>query len=53
MLQEIDHVGYVRQAIGAASLNYFDEILHSNLLKDSEVGLSHLFSWAIMVITIF
>ncbi|GJX61656.1 hypothetical protein Tco_0294556 [Tanacetum coccineum] len=36
VLMEIDHVGYVRQAIGAASLNYFDEILHSNLLKDSE-----------------
>ncbi|XP_071717637.1 uncharacterized protein [Rutidosis leptorrhynchoides] len=36
VLMEIDHVGYVRQAIGAASLNYFHEILHSNLLKDSE-----------------
>ncbi|XP_021988826.1 uncharacterized protein LOC110885447 isoform X1 [Helianthus annuus] len=34
--QETDHVGYVRQAIRAASLNYFDEILQSDLLKDSE-----------------
>lgn len=36
VLMEIDHVGYVQQAFGAASLTYFDEILHSNLLKDSE-----------------
>ncbi|MFS7891820.1 putative nucleoporin [Helianthus anomalus] len=36
LITETDHVGYVRQAIRAASLNYFDEILHSNLLKDSE-----------------
>ncbi|KAL4585015.1 hypothetical protein LXL04_009628 [Taraxacum kok-saghyz] len=36
ILMEIDHAGYVRQAFGAASLTYFDEILHSNLLKDSE-----------------
>ncbi|KVH88159.1 hypothetical protein Ccrd_024450 [Cynara cardunculus var. scolymus] len=36
VLMEIDHVGYVRQAFGAASLNYFDEILHSNFLKDLE-----------------
>ncbi|KAL8188648.1 hypothetical protein R6Q57_029668 [Mikania cordata] len=36
MVMETDHVGYVGQAIRAASLNYFDEILHSNLLKDSE-----------------
>lgn len=36
VLMEIDHVGYVRQAFGAASLNYFEEILHSNLLKDLE-----------------
>ncbi|KAK9070882.1 hypothetical protein SSX86_009450 [Deinandra increscens subsp. villosa] len=36
MVMETDHVGYVRQAIRAASLNYFDEILHSSLLKDSE-----------------
>ncbi|CAH1423389.1 unnamed protein product [Lactuca virosa] len=36
VLMEIDHVGYVRQAFGAASLSYFDEILHSDLLKDSE-----------------
>ncbi|KAL4557411.1 hypothetical protein LXL04_035588 [Taraxacum kok-saghyz] len=34
--QKIDHAGYVRQAFGAASLTYFDDILHSNLLKDSE-----------------
>ncbi|KAJ0513739.1 putative nucleoporin [Helianthus annuus] len=36
MITETDHVGYVRQAIRAASLNYFDEILQSDLLKDSE-----------------
>ncbi|KAI3804009.1 hypothetical protein L1987_32177 [Smallanthus sonchifolius] len=36
VVMETDHVGYVRQAIRAASLNYFDEILHSDLLKDSE-----------------
>nr|XP_043624466.1 uncharacterized protein LOC122596031 [Erigeron canadensis] len=36
VLMEIDHTGYVRQAIGAASLNYFHEILNSSILKDSE-----------------
>ncbi|KAK3028660.1 hypothetical protein RJ639_037840 [Escallonia herrerae] len=36
VLMEISHVGYVRQAFEAASLNYFLEILQSSVLKDSE-----------------
>ena len=35
--QEIDHVGYVRQAFDSAAFNYFLDILHSDLLKESEV----------------
>ncbi|VVB09622.1 unnamed protein product [Arabis nemorensis] len=33
-LMEIDHVSYVHQAFEAASLNYFLEILQSNVLSD-------------------
>ncbi|KAL5788807.1 hypothetical protein ACOSP7_005756 [Xanthoceras sorbifolium] len=36
VLMEIDHVGYVRQAFEAESLSYFLEILHSDLLKESD-----------------
>ncbi|KAB1207586.1 hypothetical protein CJ030_MR7G022888 [Morella rubra] len=36
VLMEIDHVGYVRQAFEAASLNYFLEILQSDILKESD-----------------
>ncbi|KAK3195082.1 hypothetical protein Dsin_026392 [Dipteronia sinensis] len=36
VLMEIDHVGYVRQAFEAASLSYFLEILHSDLLEESD-----------------
>ncbi|XP_022947489.1 uncharacterized protein LOC111451342 [Cucurbita moschata] len=35
-LLEIDHVGYVRQAFDSAAFNYFLDILHSDLLKESE-----------------
>ena len=38
ILQEIDHVGYVRQAFEAASLRYFLEILQSDLLNESDVS---------------
>ncbi|TYJ99583.1 nucleoporin NUP188-like protein isoform X2 [Cucumis melo var. makuwa] len=37
VLLEIDHVGYVRQAFDSAAFNYFLDILHSDLLKESEV----------------
>ncbi|GMY05519.1 nucleoporin like [Fagus crenata] len=36
VLMEIDHVGYVRQAFGAASLYYFLEIVQSDILKESD-----------------
>lgn len=36
VLLEIDHVGYVRQAFDSAAFNYFLDILHSDLLKESE-----------------
>eukprot|EP00257_Ricinus_communis_P020943 XP_015580313.1 uncharacterized protein LOC8265348 isoform X1 [Ricinus communis] len=36
VLMEIDHVGYLRQAFESASLNYFLEILDSDLLKESD-----------------
>ncbi|KAA8536013.1 hypothetical protein F0562_028491 [Nyssa sinensis] len=36
VLMEIDHVGYVHQAFEVSSLNYFLEILQSNILKDSD-----------------
>lgn len=36
VLMEIDHVGYVRQAFEAASLNYFLEIVQSDILKESD-----------------
>lgn len=36
VLTEIDHVGYVRQAFEAASLNCFFEILQSDLLKETD-----------------
>ncbi|GFY83689.1 nucleoporin [Actinidia rufa] len=36
ILMDIDHVGYVRQAFEAESLNYFLEILQSDILKDSD-----------------
>ncbi|KAL4616065.1 hypothetical protein ACB092_07G172100 [Castanea dentata] len=36
VLMEIDHVGYVRQAFEAESLNYFLEILQSDILKESD-----------------
>ncbi|XP_022146238.1 uncharacterized protein LOC111015501 isoform X2 [Momordica charantia] len=36
VLPEIDHVGYVRQAFDSAAFNYFLDILHSDLLKESE-----------------
>lgn len=42
--QEIDHGNYARQAIEAASLCYFLEILESNILKESEVTLKVLTS---------
>ncbi|KAI3989451.1 hypothetical protein MKX01_022726 [Papaver californicum] len=35
-LEEVDHVGYVSQAFEAAPLNYLLEILHNDLLKDSD-----------------
>ncbi|XP_026395785.1 uncharacterized protein LOC113290379 isoform X2 [Papaver somniferum] len=35
-LAEVDHVGYVSQAFEAAPLNYLLEILHNDLLKDSD-----------------
>lgn len=38
MFQEIDHVGYVRQAFEVASLTYFAEILQSVVLKESDVS---------------
>ena len=38
-VQEIDHVGYVRQAFEADSLSLFLEILQSDVLKDSDVSL--------------
>ncbi|KAL3515020.1 hypothetical protein ACH5RR_021922 [Cinchona calisaya] len=34
VLMEMDHVNYVRQAIEAASMNYFHEILESNIWKE-------------------
>ncbi|XP_057965187.1 uncharacterized protein LOC131155793 [Malania oleifera] len=37
LLMEIDHIGYVRQAFEAASLNNFLEILQSDVLKDFDV----------------
>lgn len=36
--QEIDHVGYVRQAFEAAPLNYIIEILHNDILRESDVS---------------
>ncbi|CAA0807688.1 Protein of unknown function (DUF3414 [Striga hermonthica] len=36
LLMEIDHVGYVRQAFEASSLEYFLEILQSDTLKYSD-----------------
>lgn len=36
--QEIDHIGYVRQAMEASSLGYFLEILESDTLKYSDVS---------------
>lgn len=36
VLMEIDHVAYVRQAFEAASLSYFQEILQSDILKESD-----------------
>ncbi|KAL3843385.1 hypothetical protein ACJIZ3_000788 [Penstemon smallii] len=36
LLLEIDHIGYVRQAFEASSLDYFLEILQSDTLKDSD-----------------
>ncbi|XP_055961923.1 uncharacterized protein LOC126683413 isoform X2 [Mercurialis annua] len=36
VLMEIDHVGYLRQAFESASLNYFVDILDSDLLKESD-----------------
>lgn len=36
--QEIDHIGYVRQAMAASSLGYFLEILESDTLKYSDVS---------------
>lgn len=36
--QEMDHVNYVRQAIEAASLSYFLEILESNIWKELDVS---------------
>lgn len=42
VFQDIDHVGYVRQAFEAASLSYFLELLQSDILKDSDVSYSQL-----------
>lgn len=36
--QDIDHVGYVRQAFEVSSLSYFLEILQSDILKDTDVS---------------
>lgn len=36
--QEIDHIGYVRQAMEASSLGYFLEILESDTFKYSDVS---------------
>lgn len=36
--QDIDHVGYVRQAFQAASLNYIQEVLQNDILRESEVS---------------
>lgn len=38
LCQEIDHIGYVRQAFEVSSLSYFLEILESATLKDSDVS---------------
>lgn len=38
-LQDIDHVGYVRQAFEASSFNCFLEILESDLFNESDVSL--------------
>lgn len=37
-LQEIDHIGYVRQAMEASSLGYFLDILESDTFKYSDVS---------------
>lgn len=41
-IQEIDHIGYVRQAFEAGSLRYCLEILQCDILKDHDVRLSYL-----------
>ncbi|KAG6410877.1 hypothetical protein SASPL_128950 [Salvia splendens] len=38
MLMEIDHIGYVRQAMEASSLRYFLDILESDTFKYSDVS---------------
>ncbi|XP_062098692.1 uncharacterized protein LOC133804555 [Humulus lupulus] len=39
VLMEIDHISYVRQALKAASLRFFLEILESDLLNESDESL--------------
>lgn len=41
-IQEIDHIGYVRQAFEAGSLQYCVEILQCDILKDYDVRHSFL-----------
>ena len=41
-LQDVDHIGYVRQAFEARSLHYFLEILQCDILKDYDVSYSFL-----------
>ena len=38
IFQEMDHVNYVRQAIEAASLSYFVQILESDIWKELDVS---------------
>lgn len=44
-LQDIDHIGYVRQAFEARSLHYCLEILQGDILKDYDVSYSFLGSY--------
>lgn len=38
LFQEIDHIGYVRQAFEAGSLSFFLEIIENDVLRDFDVG---------------
>lgn len=38
LFQEIDHIGYVRQAFEAGSLSSFLEIIENDILRDFDVS---------------